>query len=148
MAEAFDVNAAIEGGIVTLAQLEQHTDEIVTGVSESRRPVAVSLHGKIAGMILPLALPNVVDTLRQDPEIIDSQEEAELALDEGRTISTSELISAEPGEPAVIPPNSPPTGSRFATSTDSYVAGGMDVPQPEWLKADAERMAREREEQQ
>lgn len=53
----------------------------------------------------------------------------------------------EQGEPAVPAPNSIPTGSRFETSAESYAAGFPDVPEPQWLRADATRMASERGEQ-
>lgn len=52
-----------------------------------------------------------------------------------------------PGEVAVQPPNSPPTGTRFDTSTEIYVGTSPDVPVPQWLMDEADKMARERGEQ-
>lgn len=48
--------------------------------------------------------------------------------------------------PSVVGPNSVPTGSRFETSTENYAAGSANIEVPAWLRAEAERFAKERAE--
>lgn len=42
---------------------------------------------------------------------------------------------------AVDPPNSRPSGSRFNTSTENYVAGFPEIKPPQWLVDEAARFA-------
>lgn len=68
-----------------------------------------------------------------------------VALGEGCPVQVELRERAEPGEPAVQPPNDAPTGSRFDTSTETYVSPSQsDVQDPQWLLDEADRMARER----
>jgi hypothetical protein len=46
--------------------------------------------------------------------------------------------------PQILGPNDRPSPLEFDESQVVYVDGGINVPEPEWMKCEAERVARER----
>jgi len=61
---------------------------------------------------------------------------------DAETVARKGLPDSE-HKPAVMVPNSMPTGSRFGTSTESYAMGLPDSPSPSWV-AEAVQRRRQR----
>jgi prevent-host-death family protein len=77
-----------------IRDLQRRSSQIVREVEKTGRPALITRHGKVAAVLFPLDADEFEDyVLATAPEFVESFEEAERDLREGRTMPAEEFFA-------------------------------------------------------
>jgi prevent-host-death family protein len=78
---------------ITIRELSRNTAGVIDDVQKSGRPALVTRNGKFVAAVVPIAEDELEDwILSNAPEFVESMEEANRDLKEGRAVSLSSLL--------------------------------------------------------
>jgi prevent-host-death family protein len=78
---------------ITIRELSRNTAGVIDDVQKSRRPALVTRNGKFVAAVVPIDEDELEDwILSNAPEFVESMEEANRDLKEGRAVSLASLL--------------------------------------------------------